>query len=96
MQVTETEIESLLDQLEVIRKEKHDVEEARAEAAKQRDRHIEELLSENRELKEKLRTKDDKLEKQAHELDEERKEMSKLEAALFRSKSEVAFVFPVW
>lgn len=88
MQIVETEIASLLDQLELVRKEKHRMEEARGKEAKQRDEQIEELVSEKTNLKETLREMNDKLSRQADELKQTKQEMVKLEAGLFRATSE--------
>lgn len=74
-----------------MRREKHEVEEARAKGAKQRDMKIEELVSENNEMREKIRNLAQALSKTERELKEERKEMSKLEAGLFRARSEVRY-----
>ena len=81
---------SLLEQLETVRKEKHEVEEARAMAAKQRVQQIEELVSENGNLKEEVRVLNERLKTQADELGQVRKEMSLVESSLFRANSEVS------
>ena len=83
------ETASLLDQLETVRKEKHEVEEARAMAAKQRVAQIEELVSENGNLKEEVRVLNERLRAQADEMGQVRREMSLVESALFRANSEV-------
>ena len=84
------ETASLLDQLETVRKEKHEVEEARAMAAKQRVQQIEELVSENGNLREEVRVLNERLKTQADELGQVRKEMSLVESSLFRANSEVS------
>ena len=89
MEITEAEIQSLLQQLETVRCEKHEIEEARAMGAKQRDKKIEELVSDNHSMREQIRNLTEKLAKSEQELSSERKEMSLLEAGLFRAKSEV-------
>ena len=83
------ETASLLEQLETVRKEKHEVEEARAMAAKQRVQQIEELVSENGHLREEVRVLNERLETQADQLGMVRKEMSLVESSLFRANSEV-------
>ena len=40
MNIVEAETRQLLDELETVRKQKHDVEEARARGAKQRDMKV--------------------------------------------------------
>ena len=87
--ITYRETASLLDQLETVRKEKHEVEEARAMAAKQRVQQIEELVSENGNLKEEVRVLNERLRAQADEMGHVRKEMSLVESSLFRANSEV-------
>ena len=87
--ITYRETASLLDQLETVRKEKHEVEEARAMAAKQRVQQIEELVSENGNLKEEVRVLNERLRAQADEMGQVRKEMSLVESSLFRANSEV-------
>ena len=89
MNIVEAETRQLLDELETVRKAKHDVEEARARGAKERDMKIEQLASENRVLMESLREMRAVLEKKEEELKEERSEMAKVEAGLFRAQSEV-------
>ena len=84
------ETASLLEQLETVRKEKHEVEEARAMAAKQRVQQIEELVSENGNLREEVRVLNERLKTQADELGQVRKEMSLVESSLFRANSEVS------
>ena len=87
--ITYRETASLLDQLETVRKEKHEVEEARAMAAKQRVAQIEELVSENGNLKEEVRVLNERLRAQADEMGQVRREMSLVESSLFRANSEV-------
>ena len=87
--IVDRETASLLDQLETVRKEKHEVEEARAMAAKQRVQQIEELVSENGNLKEEVRVLNERLRAQADEMGHVRKEMSLVESSLFRANSEV-------
>ena len=87
------ETASLLDQLETVRKEKHEVEEARAMAAKQRVQQIEELVSENGNLREEVRMLNERLKTQSDELGQVRKEMSLVESSLFRANSEVSITY---
>ena len=76
-------------ELESVRQKKHEVEEGRARAAIERDKHIEKLLAENRTLRENTTEMTDRLKEREAELKENRKEMAKIESALFRAKSEV-------
>ena len=65
------------------------MEEARAMAAKQRVQQIEELVSENGNLKEEVRVLNERLRAQADEMGQVRREMSLVESSLFRANSEV-------
>lgn len=89
LQIVESETKNLMTELETVRQKKHEVEEARAKAAIQRDNHIEKLLSENRILKERTSEMSESLQKKDAELKENREEMAKIESALFKTKSEV-------
>ncbi len=62
-----SETTGLLEQLETVRREKHQVEEARARGARRRDTKIEELTSENVRLGEALTEAGARLEKREEE-----------------------------
>lgn len=69
--------------------EKHEVEEARAKGAKQRDTKIEELLAENKVLEESNRILAEKLEKKERQMADDAKETKRLSAGVFKAHAEV-------
>lgn len=89
LRIAESEITILFDQLESLRREKHEVEAERAQHERQRDEEIERLISENIQLKQARRELEEKTAKQAEEIQSASIEMSRLEASLFNTKSEV-------
>ena len=89
LQIREAEITTLRDQLEHVRKEKHEVEEERAANAKQRDKEIERLVLENGQLKQANLELKERVARQEKEMGDARSEINKLQAALFNSKSEI-------
>jgi len=89
LQIRKAEIDTLFDQLETVRREKHEVEEDRAANAKQRDEEIERLVKENNGLKREKVELEGKLDGQGKELVECRGEKERGEAACFDAISQV-------
>ena len=85
----ESEITTLRDQLEQVRREKHEVEEERAANAKQRDKEIEKLVKENGQLKQSNLELENQVIRQKRDETNARSEINKLQSALFKSKSEI-------
>ncbi len=89
MRIATSEISLLYEQLEKLRREKHQEEAEFVRNERQRDEKIEELLREKAQLLQTKSELEDQTTKQSVDLKSARSEIAKLEASLFGAKSDV-------
>ena len=89
LQIASSEMSVLSEQLELLRKEKHESEEEHIRKERERDLTIEVLTKEKMEVKQRKDDLQIKLAGQAEDLEKARSEILKLEAALFNAKNDV-------